>query len=170
MEMTQGRTAALLALALALTSFDSMAGDALIVGKPAPNFHVTTYDGTQLTLADFKGQVLLVNFWATWCGPCKSELPMLDAYYRAQKNTGLRMIAITTEDSLPSSQLQKLAAVMTIPMVRRFKGEYAWVKALPTNYIVDRAGVLRYAKAGALSLEDLNELLVPLLQEPAPGS
>ena len=48
-------------------------------------FHVTTFDGDKLSRADFKGQVLLLNFWATWCGPCKKELPLLEGYYRARQ-------------------------------------------------------------------------------------
>jgi len=139
------------------------------IGKPAPDFHVTTFDGTKLSLADFKGQVLVVNFWATWCTPCKAELPMLDAYYKAQQKAGLKVLAVTTEDSLPPSQLKKLAAVLTIPMVRLFRGDYGPIKAVPTNYVIDRAGVLRYAKAGAWTLDDLNDILVPLLREEAPA-
>jgi thiol-disulfide isomerase/thioredoxin len=142
----------------------------LVVGKPAPDFKVITLDGKELTLADFKGQVLILNFWATWCGPCKRELPLLDAYYKAQQKFGLRVLAVTTQDSLPLSQLQPLAAVLTIPMVRRFRGPYSDPEAVPTNYVVDRQGVLRYAKAAAFSLDDLNSLLVPLLKEPVSGS
>ncbi len=141
----------------------------LVVGKPAPDFKVTTLDGKELSLSDFKGQVLVLNFWATWCGPCKRELPLLDAYYKAQQKFGLRVLAVTTQDSLPLSQLQPLAAALTIPMVRRFRGPYSDPEAVPTNYVVDRQGVLRYAKAAAFSLDDLNGLLVPLLQEPTPG-
>jgi cytochrome c biogenesis protein CcmG, thiol:disulfide interchange protein DsbE len=130
---------------------------------------VTTFDGTKLSLADFKGQVLVVNFWATWCTPCKAELPMLDAYYKAQQNAGLKVLAVTTEDSLPPSQLKKLASVLTIPLVRLFRGDYGPIKAVPTNYVIDRAGVLRYAKAGSWTLDDLNDILVPLLREQAPA-
>jgi thiol-disulfide isomerase/thioredoxin len=144
------------------------------IDGPAPNFQVETADGQKLSLADFKGQVLVLNFWATWCGPCKQELPLLDAYYRAQHDHGLRVLAITTEDSLPMNRLKELGKAMAIPMVRRFKGDYGPLKAVPTNYIIDRKGVLRYAKAAAFTLDDLNELLVPMLREPgesdAPGA
>jgi peroxiredoxin len=140
----------------------------LVVGKPAPDFKVTTLDGKQLTLADFKGQVLVLNFWATWCGPCRQELPLLDGYYKAQQKFGLRVLAVTTEDSLPLDRLKPLAAVLTIPMVRRFRGPYSDPEAVPTNYVIDRTGTLRYAKAASFSLDDLNGLLVPLLKEPAP--
>jgi cytochrome c biogenesis protein CcmG/thiol:disulfide interchange protein DsbE len=94
---------------------------------------------------------------------------MLDAYYRVQQKAGLRVLAVTTEDSAPPSQLKKLASVLTIPMVRQFRGDYAPLKAVPTNYVIDRAGVLRYAKPGAWTLDNLNDILVPLLREEAPA-
>jgi peroxiredoxin len=135
------------------------------VNEPAPDFQVTTFEGQKLRLADFRGQVLVLNFWATWCTPCREELPLLDAYYRAQKAVGLRIVAVTTEDSVPLNQLKPLAAMMAMPLARFFKGSYNTMGAVPTNYIIDRAGVLRYAKAAAFSLDDLNEILVPMLRE-----
>ena len=139
------------------------------IGAPAPDFHMVLLDGTKVSLADLRGQVVLLNFWATWCAPCKKELPLLDLYYRKQHASGLRMFAVTTEDSVPVGRLKPLAAVLTMPMVRRIAGgEYATVKAVPTNYIIDRAGILRYARAGEMNLEDLNSLLVPMLNEDAP--
>jgi peroxiredoxin len=138
-----------------------------VVGQSAPDFEVTTLDGKTLRLADFKGQVVVLNFWATWCEPCKKELPMLNVYYRMRQSAGLRVLAVTTEDSAPLSQLKPLAAALAIPMVRYFKGDYGPLKGVPTNYVIDRNGVLRYAQAGALTLEDLNTVLVPLLSEPA---
>lgn len=142
---------------------------AATVGSPAPNFRMTLLDGTSVALADLRGQVVLLNFWATWCAPCKRELPLLDAYYKVKRDAGLRMFAVTTEDSVPVSRLQPLAAALAIPMVRRLSGgDYATVKAVPTTYVIDRAGVLRYAKAGQLDLGDLNDLLIPLLNEDGP--
>src|ERR1700722_9621405 len=167
---THGPRYLLLGCFAALVICHSAAAKDALVGAPAPGFQVTTFDGKKLTLADFKGEVLVINFWATWCGPCKQEMPMLDTYYRLQQHAGLRVLAVTTEDSLPPSQLQKLASVLTIPMVRRFKGDYGPLKAVPTNYIIDRNGVLRYAKAAALTLDDMNDILVPLLREPGPDA
>ena len=140
----------------------------LYVNAPAPDFSARTFDGKDVTLADYKGQVLIINFWATWCGPCKEELPLLDRYYRAanERKYGLRVLAITTEDSLPIQQLRPLAAKVSFDMARSFHGDYGALKGVPTNFVIDRAGILRYAKAGAFDLESLNDILVPLLQEP----
>ena len=82
----------------------------------------------------------------------------------ARQQHGLRVFAVTTEDSLQPYQLKKLFAVLHIQPVRRIKGSYDILKGVPTNYVIDRAGRLRYAKAGAFDLDDLNKLLVPLTQ------
>jgi cytochrome c biogenesis protein CcmG, thiol:disulfide interchange protein DsbE len=139
------------------------------VGQPAPNFQVETFDGKRLQLSDFRGQILVLNFWATWCAPCRQELPLLNSYYRMRSDAGLRMLAVATEDSVPERYLKPLASALSFPLVRRIHGPYS-VKgdAVPTNYVIDRAGVVRYAKAGAFDLDSLNEVLVPLLNEPAP--
>ncbi len=135
------------------------------VGQPAPDFELTLIDGSKVHLADLKGQVVVLNFWATWCVPCRKELPTLDTYYQLRKAAGLRVFAVTTEDSVPTYQLKPLFAKMSIPPVRRIKGPFAVMGGVPTNYVIDRAGVLRYAKAGAFDLDDLNTILIPLLNE-----
>jgi cytochrome c biogenesis protein CcmG/thiol:disulfide interchange protein DsbE len=154
-------------IACALLMAASAAPAAVKVGEKAPPFELTLINKTEVRSADLHGQVVVLNFWATWCGPCKAELPLLDSYYRIRKDNGLRVFAVATEDSLPAFKLKPLFAAMTIPSARRIKGSFAVMGALPTNYIIDRAGVVRYAKAGAFDLNELNTLLVPLLREPA---
>jgi cytochrome c biogenesis protein CcmG/thiol:disulfide interchange protein DsbE len=138
------------------------------VGQPAPDFTLTLVSGQQVTLAELRGQVVVINFWATWCGPCRQELPLLDSFYHLARKYGLRVFAVTTEDSVPEIQLHKLFDKLTIEPIHRIKGPYRENGKVPTNYVIDRAGVLRYAAAGAFNLDMLNELLVPLLQERTP--
>jgi peroxiredoxin len=140
-----------------------------VIGQPAPDFRLVLIDGSKVPLHDLRGQVVVLNFWATWCVPCKKELPLLDAYYRLQQSHGLRVFAVTTEDSVPNSQLKPLFKAMAIQPVRRLDGPYEILDGVPTNYVIDRTGVVRFAKAGAFDLEELNELLVPLLKEPVPA-
>ncbi len=140
------------------------------VGKPAPDFKARTFDGRDIRLADFKGHVLIINLWATWCGPCRAELPLLSAYHRLQKDFGLDVIALATEDSVPTEKLKPLASMCSFPFVRRMRGDYEVMKGVPTNYVIDRNGIVRYAEAGAFTLESLNALLVPLLRETVPAA
>lgn len=141
------------------------------VGNAAPPFELTLIDGSKVSLDQLRGNVVVLNFWATWCVPCRKELPLLDRYYAAQKPAGLRVFTITTESSLPLYRLKKLFAAMAIPSAKRIKGPYAPIgDAVPTSFVIDRAGRIRYAKASAFDLDDLNALLVPLLKEPAPAS
>jgi cytochrome c biogenesis protein CcmG/thiol:disulfide interchange protein DsbE len=136
-----------------------------VVDAPAPDFQVTTFDGQKLSLADFKGQVVVLNFWATWCGPCKRELPLLEDYHRRQHSAGLVILAVATENSLTPFQLRPLAKLLTLQMVKRFKGDYGDIKYLPTNFVIDRKGILRYAESGGFTREGLEEVLGPLIAE-----
>ncbi len=141
----------------------------VVVGQPAPDFTLTLVNGSKITRDELRGQVVVLNYWATWCVPCREELPLLDTYYELQKKYGLRVFAVATEDSLPEYTMKKLFAVMHIQPTRRIKGPYDIIgNAVPTNIIIGRDGRVRYAKAGAFTLDRLNELIVPLLNEPAP--
>jgi cytochrome c biogenesis protein CcmG/thiol:disulfide interchange protein DsbE len=140
----------------------------LKVGQPAPDFSVTTFGGHAAKLADFKGDVIILNFWATWCAPCRLELPLLEVYFETYNKYGFQVLAVATEDSISERQLRPLAEKLKIPFVRRLKGPYHAFEGVPTNYIIDRSGRLVYAKSGAFDLDELNEIVLPLLKEPIP--
>ena len=164
MPITKGSGLFALALVSATPAF-SKVPPKIVVGEMAPAFELSLVDGTKVKSTELLGKVVVLNYWATWCGPCKTELPLLNGYYKIQQGNGLRVFAITTEDSLPIPTLRKLFAAMAIPAVRYVKGDYKILGGLPTNYIIDRRGRVRFAKAAAFNLDDLNRELVPLLQE-----
>jgi cytochrome c biogenesis protein CcmG/thiol:disulfide interchange protein DsbE len=111
---------ALLLLAAGL----ALGGASPRVGEPAPDFQLTLIDGSHVQLSELRGQVVVLNFWATWCVPCRRELPLLDGYYRARQPAGLRVFAVTTEGSLPVARLRRLFDAMAVPAVRSVRGPY----------------------------------------------
>jgi cytochrome c biogenesis protein CcmG/thiol:disulfide interchange protein DsbE len=162
------RRSLLIGLLLGATVAPGMAAEPR-VGQPAPDFRLTLVDGSHVQLSELRGQVVILNFWATWCVPCRTELPTLDGYYRIAQRHGLKVFAITTEDSVPLGQLRHVFAAMSIGAVRNMRGPYRPIGGgVPTNFVIDRAGRVRYAAAGAFDLEALNGVVTPLLNEPVP--
>jgi len=166
--MTRPTVAGVLGAILTALAATPIEAAQILVGKPAPQFSAVTFDGKHVSLADYKGQVLIVNFWATWCGPCRKELPLLDAFERVEEKNGLRVLAITDENSVPVARLKPLAKKVSFDMAWRFSGLYNQAIAFPTNYVIGRDGVVRYARAGAFDLDALNAIIIPLLNEPPP--
>jgi peroxiredoxin len=157
--------------ALALAAMSSSASAAhLKIGQPAPNAELVLADGKKLHLLDLRGQVVILNYWATWCVPCRTELPLLNGYYVAAEKRGwpLKVFAVATEDSVPKWQMKKLFSVLSISPTDRIRGgPFEDYDELPTNYVIDKDGIVRYAKAGAFDLDTLNAVLVPLMNQPA---
>lgn len=162
------RYLAAISAALAMAGASATSAAKVVVGKPAPNFKAVTFDGQPVNLNSYKGQVLVINFWATWCVPCRKELPLLDAAVKVEGKYGFDVLAVTDENSVPLTKLKPLAKALTLKMAWRFAGPYDRPSAFPTNYVIDRNGVVRYAQAGAFDLASLNAVLEPLLREEPP--
>ena len=141
------------------------------VGSPAPDFTISTFDHRNVSLGDLRGKVVVINYWATWCVPCREELPLLDTMHIKWHDKGLEIYAILTEDSAPKYQLGKLRKALSVPLASRFAGRgYGTLGGVPTNYVIDRGGTIRYAKAGAFDLDTVNAVILPLLNEHPSGS
>jgi peroxiredoxin len=156
------------AAALALAATPAVARK-IVVGQPAPDFRMRLPGGQRIALADLKGQVVILNLWATWCGPCKQEMPELDRIQANGAQYGLRVFGVLAMDTTPLSALRPLTKVLHYPLVDHIGSDYVAVgNAIPTNYIIDRAGIVRYAQANALTARDYAEIIAPLLVEKAP--
>ena len=142
------------------------------LGQPAPDFRVKTLTKDKIDLASLKGQVVVINRWATWCVPCREEFLLFDKYMAFRAKYGFTVIAIETGGAGGGSAMRKLAEVVHFPVAlddQAHADAYPIIdNGVPTNYVIDRAGTVRYAKAGAFEIDELEKLVVPLLKEDAP--
>lgn len=135
-------------------------------GHPAPAFTLTTFDKRKVTLAEMKGKVVVINYWATWCAPCKAEMPMMHRYFKANQARGLEMFGVTTEDSVSRTQLKKVSELLSYPLSNRMSSGYGSIdNAVPSTYIIDRKGIVRHARKGAYTEREFKAALDPLLAE-----
>ncbi len=142
------------------------------VGGPAPKFTVVTFDRQKFSSDDLKGKVVILNYWAPWCAPCRAETLVYDAYMRRHPGTDLKVFAIDEDRSIPDAKLRPLAKLLSYPLIVQLKGSgYGLIKeALPTSYVIDRSGVVRRAAAGAFDEQSLDDLVTPLLAAAPPPS
>jgi peroxiredoxin len=138
------------------------------VGQIAPTFIVTTPDGTEINSADLRGKVIILNFWATWCIPCRIEMPEFEAAYQDQREKGLEVFAVeirasgNAEDS--AQFLQEVG--VTFPNIRDedalMEGAFIKRPAWPTTIIINREGVVHHVQVGPITTEviaeEMNEL------------
>ena len=140
-------------------------------GQAAPPLSATLLDGSRFALADAGGKVLIVNFWATWCVPCRQEMPAMDAYYRQHRADGVEILAISMDrpEDLPKVVEAMRPFSFPVALVRdaEIKG-YGRIWRMPTTFVIDRRGVLRRdGGAGDAVLIDaalLEKEVTPLLK------
>jgi peroxiredoxin len=135
-------------------------------GNQALDFTLEALDGGQVSLSDYKDNVVLINFWATWCPPCQAEIPDLEAAYRAHQDDGFIVLGIASQDHPKIVELFVEDVGMTYPVVVDESG--ALMKkyraaGLPVTVIVDRDGVIQIRHIGYLSAAQLDEYLAKVL-------
>ena len=139
------------------------------VGKAAPPYQVKLLDGGPVSDADQHGDVVILNFWATWCVPCRAEMPALEDYYQKHRTQGLKVLAISMDDPEDEAKVRQVMAGFSFPaaMARdaNVKG-YGRIWRIPLTFVIDRDGILRkdawYGDAG-IDLPMLEKTVTPLL-------
>jgi peroxiredoxin len=143
-------TAMALALGLAALPTASTAGN-IADGANAPGFQLASMNGKPLTLDQLKGQVVLINFWASWCGPCRQEMPILEQLYHSYQAAGFTLLGVNVEPKEGDAQKFLKGTPVSFPILfdpdSKVSKLYE-VSGMPSTIIVDRKGTVRYVHHG----------------------
>ena len=136
--------------------------------EAAPDLVLVDLEGSEVSLEDYRGQVVLVNNWATWCPPCRAEMPILEAYYQDHKDEGFVLIGI--EAGEPADEVEEFVENYGISFPVWLDPESKAIigfrnMALPSSYVINPDGMIVLAWTGAVTLNSLEEYLTPLLKE-----
>ncbi len=138
------------------------------VNYPAPELSLQNINGQSESLTDYQDQVVLVNNWATWCPPCKAEIPTLEAYYKTHKVNGFVIVGVEAGESQKDVLKFVQEHDMTYPVWFDLKNAATNAfhnENLPRSYVIDRKGIVRLAWVGEISQEMLEKYVTPLLTE-----
>ena len=127
-------------------------------GKQAPNFTLVDLDGKKVSLSDFKGRPVLVNFWATWCGPCKVEMPWFEEFRKQYSGQGLEILGLADDVDVGKDKIARAAQQtgVTYPILLtdgKVQEAYGGLDVLPVSFYVDRTGKVVLQTAGLGSKE-----------------
>jgi peroxiredoxin len=121
------------------------------ISELAPDFTLKTLDGPNLRLEEYRGQVVLINFWASWCGPCRQEMPILDRLHRRYEDAGFVVLGVNVEGEISPAQEIVDKTKVTFPVLideGQLVSELYQLEAMPSTVVIDRDGVVRYVHRG----------------------
>lgn len=144
------RPLALLALVLVATPAMRGGANSSLSGQSAPDFALKAMDGANLRLSEFLGDVVMLNFWASWCGSCRQEMPELERLYDTYRSAGFVLIGVNVDDESERALEFARALKVTYPILldpRKSVAPLYRLDELPMSVLIDRAGVVRYVHA-----------------------
>ena len=162
------------ALLIAMLGTGARKGSAQAAGDTAPPITLKTLAGGSDSLSRYRGHPVLVNFWATWCDPCKDEMPAIVAAYRTHQSAGLIVLAINlTDQETSTKEVRNFVAEFQMPFPvllddrGKMRRRYA-LRGLPTSVFIGADGVVRAVNPGPITTEALQQQLAMILTLPAP--
>jgi cytochrome c biogenesis protein CcmG/thiol:disulfide interchange protein DsbE len=163
------------AAALSLSGFDALfapsaSANALRVGEPAPLATLVSLDGQRISTSELLGHVVILTFWATWCGPCREELPLLSAYATQHAREGVTVLAFTLDSPEEVRKVQPVAQSLNFPvgfLANSSLPGYGRIWRIPANFTINREGQLIdngwKDKESSWTAERLERIVTPLL-------
>ncbi len=141
-----------LTLGLLITAFAATAlASSDLEGKAAPDFALKSSTGENLRLSEFRGDVVMINFWATWCGPCRQEMPLLDELYARYERVGFNLLGVNIDDDSRRAMQMIEELGVDFPVLfdaRKEVSKLYKVDAMPVTVLVDREGKVRHVHHG----------------------
>lgn len=124
----------------------------------APNFTLKSRSGKNIKLSELRGRVVMINFWASWCGPCRREMPVLEKLYKKYKSLGFVILGVNVDDKPEQAEYFLKQVKISFPILfdrdKKISEKYA-VTAMPSSFFIDRDGILRSEHKGYLPEYDL---------------
>lgn len=164
--LTRGGAPRTVTVTLAARPSDDKLMRATLLDRPAPAFTAEALDGkASLTLADLRGHVVLLDFWATWCGPCTTQYPHLNQWQQQYASKGLQIIALSDEEPdlvREYATQEKLSYPIAFDPDDRIRLAYV-VAGIPTTVVIDKAGVVRYVALGVVDPAEVERTITKLL-------
>ena len=156
----------ILALGALLFAALGSAGNGVRLGEPAPAFRVATRDGVEIDSLKLRGSVVVINFFASWCKPCQTEAPDLQAIWEDYKGRGVVMVGIAHEDveARIADFVRQHGITFPIANADRSAGRKFGITGVPETYVIDREGTLVYKRLGPIEPAELRSALDQALQ------
>jgi len=151
MKLALSKSLKLILLSLACTMAFSNAGAATAASGPAPNFTLKSLSGKNMKLSELTGNVVLINFWASWCGPCLQEMPLLNAIHKKYEPLGFTVLGINVEENSDNARAFLADRPVDFPVLLDTSNKVSKlfdVVAMPTTVVVDRDGKMRFLHKG----------------------